>query len=116
MRYKSFTIKYDFNDCDDVCTNVKDEMNDDVAETDLKVTVVHVLDNVIDEVIKKVKDAIEIVFDEEAAFDVATAFDVKADLNVTASLIDELLNNVSMLWITDNKSFSANDVGEANLI
>ena len=87
-------MKYDFKNCDDVCASVKNEMNDEVVEVDLeidlkvderialidlKITVVHVFN----EIAREINDEV--------------AFNVKADFDVTASLVNELLKNVSML-------------------
>ena len=40
----------------------------------------------------------------------------KIDFDVKANLINELLNDVSMLWITNNESFNASEADDENEI
>ena len=73
-------------------------------KVDLKIIVVHVIDDVTNEMNDEVDFNEKIVFDIIIDFDVVVAFDVKAAFNVKANFINEALNDILMLLMLNKKN------------
>ena len=76
---------------------------------DLKIIVVHVIDDVINEVSDEVDFDEKVTFDIIIDFDVIIAFDVKIVFNVKTSFINEALNDISMLLMLNKKNVDKTD-------